>query len=83
MGDYSAKEKQEELRKMKFKVLSLIFVMIFALPGVVFAMTRIEILPPISEAALMLLFGILLTSASFYGKKLYPEQRINQNRLSK
>jgi len=68
---------------MKLKVLSLIFIIIFAIPGIVFAMNRIEILPPISEAGLMLLFGILLTSASFFGKKIYAEQRLNQNRLSK
>ena len=65
---------------MKIKVLGLIFIIIFAIPGVVFAMNRIEVLPPISEAGLMLLFGILLTSTSFFGKKLLAEQKINQNR---
>lgn len=65
---------------MKIKVLSLIFVIILAIPGVVFAMNRIEILPPISEAGLMLLFGILLTSASVFARKSYAEQRISRNR---
>ena len=64
---------------MKIKVLSLIFVIIFALPGVVFAMNRMEILTPISEAGLMLLFGILLTSTSVFGRKILAEQKINRN----
>ena len=65
---------------MKIKVLGLIFIIIFAIPGVVFAMNRIEVLPPISEAGLMLLFGILLTSTSFFAKRILAEQKINQNR---
>ena len=65
---------------MKIKVLSLIIIIIFAIPGVVFAMNRIEVLPPISEAGLMLLFGILLTSTSFFAKRILAEQKINQNR---
>ncbi len=65
---------------MKIKILSLIFVIIFALPGVVFAMNRMEILTPISEAGLMLLFGILLTSTSVFSRKLLAEQKINRNR---
>jgi len=65
---------------MKIKVLALIFIIIFAIPGVVFAMNRVEVLSPISEAGLMLLFGILLTSASFFGKRLLAEQKINRNR---
>ena len=65
---------------MKIKVLGLIFIIIFAIPGVVFAMNSIEVLPPISEAGLMLLFGILLTSTSFFAKRILAEQKINQNR---
>jgi hypothetical protein len=65
---------------MKIKVLSLIFVAIFAIPGVVFAMNKIQMIPPISEAGLMLLFGILLTSVSVIGRKYLAEQKISRNR---
>ena len=65
---------------MKIKVLGLIFIIILAIPGVVFAVNRIEVQPHISEAGLMLLLGILLTSTSFFGKKLLAEQKINRNR---
>lgn len=65
---------------MKIKVLSLIFVVIFAIPGVVFAMNKIQMIPPISEAGLMLLFGILLTSVSVVGRKCLAKQKINRNR---
>jgi di/tricarboxylate transporter len=65
---------------MKFKVLSFVLIMIFAVTGVAFAMPKIEVLPATSEPALMLFLGLFLTGASFFGRKLSAEQRIGRNR---
>ena len=65
---------------MKIKVLGFILVLIFTITGVAFAMPNIEAISTLSEPAMMFIFGMFLTGVSFYGRKVYAEQRIDRNR---
>jgi len=65
---------------MRMKVIGLVFTMIFVITGVALAGPKLEALPTLSEPALMFLLGLFLTGASFLGRKIYAEQRIDRDR---
>ena len=60
---------------MKITVLGLVCIILFAVTGVALAMPKLEVIPPLSEAAMMFLLGMFLTGASFLGRKLWSDQR--------